>query len=131
MDGIARVSQPYVLQLAAQRTHWLSARDQLIATNVANANTPNFKATDLQPFSAILNSSEISMISTNPAHLTPGADDLSDARAVENDSSESTLSGNTVHVEDEMMKLSEVNRDYALTTNIKRVIHQMMMAVLK
>jgi hypothetical protein len=30
-----------------------------------------------------------------------------------------------------MMKLSEVNRDYALTTNIKRVIHQMMMAVLK
>ena len=125
------MSQPYVLQLAAQRTHWLSARDQLIATNVANANTPNFKATDLQPFSAILNSSEISMISTNPAHLTPGADDLSDARAVENDSSESTLSGNTVHVEDEMMKLSEVNRDYALTTNIKRVIHQMMMAVLK
>ena len=125
------MSQPYVLQLAAQRTHWLSARDQLIATNVANANTPNFKATDLQPFSAILNSSEISMISTNPAHLTPGADDFPDARAVENDSSESTISGNTVHVEDEMMKLSEVNRDYALTTNIKRVIHQMMMAVLK
>ena len=125
------MSQPYVLQLAMQRTHWLSSRDELIAANVANANTPNFKASDLQPFSAVLDSSQISMISTNPAHMTPGSDDFAEARTVENDSPESTLSGNTVHIEDEMMKLSEVNRDYALTTNIKRVIHQMMMAVLK
>jgi flagellar basal-body rod protein FlgB len=125
------VSQPYVLQLAAQRTHWLSSRDELIAANVANANTPNFKASDLQPFSAVLDSSQISMVSTSPLDIAPSGDDLPQARAVENDSSESTLSGNTVHIEDEMMKLSEVNRDYALTTNIKRVIHQMMMAVLK
>jgi hypothetical protein len=30
-----------------------------------------------------------------------------------------------------MMKLSDVNREYAMATNIKRVIHQMMMAALK
>jgi hypothetical protein len=30
-----------------------------------------------------------------------------------------------------MMKLGEVNRDYTMATNIKRVIHQMMMSVLK
>ena len=125
------MSQPYVLQLAAQRTHWLSTRDELVAANVANASTPNFKASDLQPFAAVLDSPEISMVSTNPAHMTPGSDDFAEARTVETDYSESTLSGNTVHVEDEMMKLSEINRDYALTTNIKRVMHQMMMAVLK
>jgi flagellar basal-body rod protein FlgB len=125
------LSQPYVLQLAAQRTHWLSARDELLAANVANANTPGFKASDMQPFSAVLDSSEISMVSTNPLDIKPPSEDSAEAGVVENDSSEASLSGNTVHLEDEMMKLSEVNRDYSLTTNIKRVIHQMMMASLK
>lgn len=125
------MSQPYVLQLAAQRTHWLSARDELLAANVANANTPGFKASDMRPFSAVLDSSEISMVSTSPLDIKPPSEDSAEAGVVENDSSESTLSGNTVHLEDEMMKLSEVNRDYSLTTNIKRVIHQMMMASLK
>ena len=125
------MSQPYVLQLAAQRTHWLSARDELLAANVANANTPGFKASDMRPFSAVLDSSEISMVSTNPLDIKPPSEDFAEAGVVENDSSEASLSGNTVHLEDEMMKLSEVNRDYSLTTNIKRVIHQMMMASLK
>ena len=30
-----------------------------------------------------------------------------------------------------MMKLGEVNRDYALSNNIKRAIHQMMLSALK
>ena len=66
MDGIRRVSQPYVLQLASQRTQWLSARESLIASNVANANTPGYQAIDLQPFSAVLDSTQVSMVSTNP-----------------------------------------------------------------
>jgi len=125
------VSQPYVLQLAAQRTQWLSARDALIAANVANASTPGFQATDLQPFSAILDSAQVTMASTNPAHMTPGGDGFAEARVVDSDSPETTLSGNSVDVENEMMKLGEVNRDYTMATNIKRVMHQMIMSVLK
>ena len=125
------MSQPYVLQLAAQRTQWLSARAELIAANVANANTPGYQATDLQPFSSVLDSAQVSMVSTNPAHMAPGGDAFAEARVIEADSPETTLSGNSVDVENEMMKLSEVNRDYTMATNIKRVIHQMMMAALK
>jgi flagellar basal-body rod protein FlgB len=120
-----------VLQLAAQRTQWLSSRDELIAANIANANTPGFQATDLQPFSAVLDSAQVSMVSTNPAHLTPGGDGFAAARVVESDAPETTLSGNSVDVENEMMKLGEVNRDYTMATNIKRVIHQMIMSALK
>ena len=125
------MSQPYVLQLAAQRTQWLSSRDELIAANIANANTPGYRATDLRPFSAVLDSTQVSMVSTNPAHMTPGDDGFAEARAIESDSPETTLSGNSVDVEDEMMKLGEVNRDYTMATNIKRVIHQMIMSALK
>jgi len=125
------VSQPYVLQLAAQRTQWLSSRDELIAANIANANTPDFQATDLRPFSAVLDSAQVSMVSTNPAHMTPSGDGFAEARVVESDGPETTLSGNSVDVENEMMKLGEVNRDYTMATNIKRVIHQMIMSALK
>jgi flagellar basal-body rod protein FlgB len=120
-----------VLQLAAQRTQWLSSRDELIAANIANANTPDFQATDLRPFSAVLDSAQVSMVSTNPAHMTPSGDGFAEARVVESDGPETTLSGNSVDVENEMMKLGEVNRDYTMATNIKRVIHQMIMSALK
>ena len=125
------MSQPYVLQLAAQRTQWLTSRDELIAANIANANTPGFQATDLRPFSSILDNAQVSMVSTNAAHITPVGDQFSEARVVEAGGPESTLSGNSVNVENEMMKLGEVNRDYTMATNIKRVIHQMMMSALK
>ncbi len=125
------MSQPYVLQLAAQRTQWLSARQSLIANNVANANTPAYRATDLQPFSAVLDSTQVSMVTTNPAHLTPTQDELTSARVVESDPSDETLSGNSVRLEQEMIKLGDVSRDYSMGTNIKRAIHQMMMSALK
>ena len=95
-SGRRRVSQPYVLQLASQRTQWLSARESLIAGNVANANTPGYRATDLQPFAAVLDSTQVSMTTTNPAHITPTQDELTSARVVENDASDQTLSGNSV-----------------------------------
>jgi flagellar basal-body rod protein FlgB len=38
------VSQVYLLELASQRSQWLSTRQSLIAGNVANANTPQYRA---------------------------------------------------------------------------------------
>ncbi len=125
------MSQPYILQLAAQRTQWLSARQSIIASNVANANTPGYRASDLQPFSAVLDSTQISMATTNPAHLAPTEDELASARVVESDPADETLSGNSVRLEQEMIRLGDVNRDYSMGTNIKRAIHQMMMSALK
>lgn len=125
------MSQPYVFQLASQRTQWLSARETLIAGNVANANTPGYRAVDLQPFAAVLDSSQVSMATTNPAHMVPSEDELTSARQVESESSDETLSGNSVRLEDEMIKLGDVNRDYSMSNNIKRALHQMMMSTLK
>ncbi len=123
--------QPYVLQLASQRTQWLSARESLIAGNVANANTPGFRAADLQPFSAVLDSTQVSMVTTNPGHMTPTQDELATARVTESDASDATLSGNSVRLEQDMIKLGDVNREYSMSNNIKRAIHQMMMSALK
>ena len=125
------MSQIYLLQLASQQAKWLSARQTMIAGNIANANTPGYRAMDIQPFTAVLDKTNITMASTNPAHMAPEGDDFAAARTAESDSWDATLSGNSVSLEQEMMKEGDLNRSYTLNTNVKRAFHQMIMSVLK
>lgn len=122
----------YVLQLASQSAQWLTQRDSLIASNIANASTPGYRARDLVSFAATLDGAKIGMAITNAAHLTPAAaDGVDPASVVEAKASEETLSGNSVNLEQQLMNLGDVSRAYTLNTNIKRALHEMILAVLK
>ena len=125
------MSQVYLFQLASQRTQWLSMRQSLIAGNVANANTPEFKAQDLKPFATVLAQTQITMATTNPAHLEPEETALSQDREIDSENPDSTISGNSVDLQNEMIKLGEVGRDSAMANSIKKIFHQMMMSALK
>jgi flagellar basal-body rod protein FlgB len=125
------LSQIYLLQLASQQAKWLTARQTIIANNIANANTPGYDAKDIQPFAEVLDQTQVSMATTNPAHIVPAADEFEATRSNETESWDTTVSGNSVSLEQEMMKEGDINRSYTLNTNIKRVFHQMMMSALK
>ena len=125
------MSQVYLFQLASQRAHWLSVRQSLIADNVANASTPGFAAKDLQPFSAVLDRTQISMATTNPGHIPPTVPEFDPARPGDPEPSNETLSGNSVNLAGEMIKLGDVGHQYSVATGITRIFHQMMMAALK
>ena len=125
------MSSVYLFQLASQRMQWLSTRQALVAENVANASTPGFKARDLPPFTAALDSAAISMAATRPGHIEPAAIDASAARPTEDEAADATLSGNSVNLQDEMIKLGEVSRGFSETANIKKIFHQMMLSALK
>lgn len=121
----------YLFQVASQKADWLSVRQTAVAGNVANANTPGYRAVDIQPFSAALDATPVEMASTNPAHLS-----LPDAggetfRRVDANPAEETLSGNTVSIEQEMVKLGDVTRDFTMTANIRRAFHQLMLSAIK
>lgn len=122
--------------LAARKSAWLAARQAVVAENVANANTPGYLAKDVKPFGDVLAQTSLEVASTNSGHLSlNGADPASDLDGVgfKDDANQFDVSetGNTVGVETEMMKAGEVNRDYALTTNIMKSFHAMLMASLK
>ena len=121
----------YLFKLASQRTGYLSARQTLIAENVANANTPGYKAVDLKPFAAAMQETAISMAVTNPLHITPTAQEIDPPQAREADAANANVSGNSVDIEGEMVKLGEVNRDFSEATNLKKIFHQMFMQALK
>lgn len=42
------------LQTASQRMNWLSERQKVIAENIANADTPDYKARDVESFESYL-----------------------------------------------------------------------------
>lgn len=57
-----------------------AARQELLASNIANADTPNFKAKDIDFASALRNalggtSEKLPVVETSPAHLAGGSGD--------------------------------------------------------
>jgi flagellar basal-body rod protein FlgB len=125
------LSPIYLFEVAAQKAQWLSARQTAIAGNVANANTPGYRAIDIQPFSAVLDTSPIELAATNPAHLSSPQSEVGALREIDVDPAEQTLSGNTVNLEQQMINLGEVNRDYTMSANIRRAFHQLLLSALK
>jgi len=125
------LSSIYLFEVAADKAQWLSARQTAIAGNVANASTPGYRALDIEPFSAVLDASPIEMAATNPAHLSSPQSQAGDLREIEVEPAEETLSGNTVNLEQQMINLGEVNRDYQMSANIRRAFHQLLLSALK
>ncbi|HET7412696.1 MAG TPA: flagellar basal body rod protein FlgB [Pararhizobium sp.] len=124
--------QPIQLfRLASQQAHWLSVRQDVVAGNVANANTPGYKAMDVEPFSQVLDrmQSNQPMAADNPAHFV--TDSLRDAvRTGEHDDGIAIKpSGNSVSLAEELIKTGDIRRDFELNTALVKSFHQMMMMV--
>ena len=101
---------------------WLGQRQQVLAHNIANADTPGFAAQDLKEpkFGELLHGagSRLTMAATSPKHL--GGGNAAQATLERAPDSEKTTSGNTVVLEDQMMKVSKTAMDFQLTTNLYR-----------
>ncbi len=107
-----------------RKMNWLTAREKVLAENVANVNTPNYKASDLRPldFRQELASTQTRLqpVTTDPRHLT-GTLVSTEARLETKPTEEArNLDGNTVSIEDEMLKVSQTAADYQLMTNLYR-----------
>ena len=60
-----------LFSVASQRNHWLAARSAAVANNIANADTPGYKARDVPAFEAALASAQVNMARTSIDHMTP------------------------------------------------------------
>jgi flagellar basal-body rod protein FlgB len=122
----------FLFDLAASQARWLATRQATIASNVANANTPGYGAIDVVPFETTLDKqSRVVPAVTSPRHIG-GEDITSSAEKVRRSESWDVVhSGNTVSVEQEMLKAGDVNRDFSLNTAIVKSFHRMFTAAAK
>ncbi len=106
--------------LMRDRISYLDRRTQVIAENVANADTPGYVARDLQPFGEALArqgraapASPVGVIRTNAMHIAPAAQRAPGRwDSAESAGSETTLDGNRVVLEDEMVRMGEARMNY-------------------
>ena len=127
--------QPIQLfELASRQAEWLSVRQEVVATNIANANTPKFRARDVTPFDAVLQSAHTAMARTNPAHLageTVGGGRIDiEEEALSNEIGVQE-SGNTVGIAEELMKEGQVKRDFELNAGLVKAFHRMMLMTVR
>jgi len=123
---------PALFGLASRHAQWASVRQTAIAGNIANANTPGYKAVDTEPFSAVLEKTGASMARTSAGHIeVPSATSSSTRTRAKGVDGDETVGGNTVSIEQEMLKADEVQRAFSLNTGIVRSFHRMILASVK
>jgi flagellar basal-body rod protein FlgB len=94
------------------------ARMGVIAQNVANADTPGFKAMDLPSFAETYQDSVDAMRATRPGHLT--ADDGARTPIAHRTKGSGAPNGNTVSLEQEMVKTATIRQDHEMALAIYR-----------
>lgn len=121
----------YLFELASSQARYLELRQSTIATNVANANTPGFKARDVEPFNKVLDSTPVRLAITSPSHMQLSAAESDTRATAKKDSWDVVHSGNSVSLEQEMIKGSDVSRDYSMNSAVVRSFHRMLLSSAK
>jgi flagellar basal-body rod protein FlgB len=121
----------YLFELASSQARYLELRQSTIATNVANANTPGFKARDVEPFNKVLDAMPVRLATTSPSHMQLSPTETDTRATAKKDSWEVVHSGNSVSLEQEMIKGSDVSRDYSMNSAVVRSFHRMLLSSAK
>lgn len=113
-----------LFQRMSERMGWLGARQQVLAQNIANADTPNFVPHDMKPLNFadhLTGVAPVVQAKTDPRHMagasapTASVDDQKTKKQYE-----TAPVGNSVVLEEQMMRLADAQANYQLMTNLYR-----------
>lgn len=111
-----------VLSLIKDRLKWHEARQRVLAENIANADMPGFRPSDLEPMAPQDRrpmAAPVHLAVTHEAHLA--ASKLGQQGGFANRESagwETTPDGNAVVLEEQMMKLTENQMDHQTASTL-------------
>jgi flagellar basal-body rod protein FlgB len=101
-----------ILSMLRTRMHWHQDRQHVLAENVANSDTPNFRPRELKElkFDGTTAPGALRLATTNAAHVgIAGATQFQAQRA---NHIETRPGGNSVNIEDEMLKVAQNQMEY-------------------
>lgn len=108
-----------IVRMAQAYAAHAGARQGEIARNIANADTPGFKARDLRPFEDSYGMAAGQMRATRGGHLdqSPSAESTAEEQLV---AGAASPNGNTVSLEAEMVKAVELRQQHEMALAIYR-----------
>jgi flagellar basal-body rod protein FlgB len=112
------ISQIPIFSMLRTRMQWHQERQQLLAENVSNANTPNFKPRDLAPpdFTRAQQVAAPGVTRTSPDHIAGMTADASQFEFDRRGSFEVRPAGNGVDLEDQMLKVGANAMDFQVAS---------------
>ncbi|HVH01826.1 MAG TPA: FlgB family protein [Amaricoccus sp.] len=108
------------LSLASAVAAHAAARQQVIAENVAHADTPGYRARDIADFASIVDDTigAFAARTTRPGHLAFGADARGFDPREQTALGAETPNGNTVSLEDQMLRAAEVRQEHEMAIGV-------------
>ncbi|MFP6729010.1 MAG: flagellar basal body protein [Alphaproteobacteria bacterium] len=108
-----------LFSMLTERLSWLGQRQQVLANNVANVDTPGFKPVDLAPINferlAEDASRQFPIASTNSQHLVSSARSSGPYRVT----AQNAISGsNSVVLEEQLMMISQTVMEHRITAGL-------------
>jgi flagellar basal-body rod protein FlgB len=113
-----------VLSALRTKMQWHQERQRVLADNISNSDTPNFKPRDLVEPKFDRNGNDatgsmgsLAMMRTSASHIAPSGGASSFAQNTRA-GYETRPAGNAVNLEDQMLKVSANQMDYAAATSL-------------
>lgn len=111
-----------VINMIQRGMSWMSRNHDVVANNIANADTPDFKAKELKPIDFGKRRGPqvgpVQVARTSPAHMTGLAASSSGKVRVDRDTYEVSSTGNSVILEEQGVKIARNAMDYQLATSL-------------
>jgi flagellar basal-body rod protein FlgB len=113
-----------LLGLLRERMSWLNARQNTLSQNVANADSPGYLARDLKPMNfedmmkRVNGEDNAGLITTNARHINIGPSQAGGFTGVDSPDTEASITGNTVSLEAEMIKVADTQAQFQAATNL-------------
>lgn len=113
-----------IFKLMSDKMAWDNQRQEVLAQNVSNSDTPNYQARDLVPFDfkhQLREAGHLDLVATDPAHLASSGTGAGGFRAAKDRTAyETSPTGNAVVLEDQMTKIGQNAIDFQALTNLYR-----------
>jgi len=115
-----------ILRMAQGLAAYSADRQAMVAQNVANSDTPGYRARDLRSFDQIYDTEAgLQMRETRPGHLSKTPSIIDPATIVDAGGEESP-NGNNVSLEGEMIRSVEVKRGHDMALAVYRTSMELM-----
>jgi len=107
-----------LFDLAERRLAWTDKRQEVLAQNIANANTPHWQAKDVRPFAAALDSaSGVTLARTDAGHLA-GTLDTSTQSLLTPRPGVHAPDGNAVSLDEQLTKVADTATQQEIATTL-------------
>ncbi len=116
-----------LFSMAERKLSWIDTRQKQLAQNIANADTPNYRARDISSFSSMVDQFDITPTRTSPLHLVGLSSHLPGSKILE---AERAPDGNAVSLEGEMTKVAQDDTSQELVGNLWKSYMGMFMTAL-